>query len=261
MDLRRLPSFGRPTTEETASLGWTAPRPVPGGQRQQRAGGQRARSRSVRLLPSRVSHASPKLGPEQCYSYTRLQIRSILRGLIWLGAGGCRMHPFRMMGEHGYRATCAAAVLMALLAHVAGAGTNMTAAAAAVLNDTAAPATAVRAPVPRLPSEISPTVSIFFLEDLIPFADEPESNVCIEMVKRASSFSARRLNFGAGPRPAARQGSRHRGWHCWLAAGGIADMRHLLSAGAQSSPGTSRTLTATASPTSTASARTRTPSA
>ena len=43
--------------------------------------------------------------------------------------------------------------------------------------------------------EFSPTVSIFFLEDLVPFADDPSTNQCIEMVKRASSFNSRRLNM------------------------------------------------------------------
>jgi hypothetical protein len=105
------------------------------------------------------------------------------------------------MADHRRRVALAAAVL--LLAHAAAAAPPAAAPganASAGANTSAAPvATPIRAPVTRLPSEISPTVSIFFLDDLIPFADDPETNVCIEMVKRASSFSARRLNFGAGP--------------------------------------------------------------
>jgi hypothetical protein len=59
----------------------------------------------------------------------------------------------------------------------------------------AAGATNASAPVARKPQEFSPTISLFFLEDVIPFASNPESSVCIEQVKRASAFKAKRLNY------------------------------------------------------------------
>jgi hypothetical protein len=52
-----------------------------------------------------------------------------------------------------------------------------------------------QATIPRRPVEFSPSVSIFFLEDMVPFADDPSTNQCIEMVKRASSFNSRCLNL------------------------------------------------------------------
>jgi hypothetical protein len=73
----------------------------------------------------------------------------------------------------------AAPALLALLAFAAAAGAQS---------------------IPRSPVEFSPTISIFFLEDLVPFADDPSTNQCIEMVKRASSFNSRRLNMMCAPR-------------------------------------------------------------
>jgi hypothetical protein len=54
---------------------------------------------------------------------------------------------------------------------------------------------AAGAPIARAPVEISPTVSLFFLEDVLPLREDPESSICMDQVKRASAFNARRLNF------------------------------------------------------------------
>jgi hypothetical protein len=93
-----------------------------------------------------------------------------------------------MKGYH-FHSACGATALLFLLALLSRAAAAAAAPGIPSNNNTAI----ARA---RLPSEISPTVSIFFLEDVIPFADDEESSVCIEMVKRASGFAARRLNFG-----------------------------------------------------------------
>jgi hypothetical protein len=46
--------------------------------------------------------------------------------------------------------------------------------------------------------EISPSVSIFFLEDLIGISGDPSNggtNQCIEAVHRAAAFNNKRVNF------------------------------------------------------------------
>jgi hypothetical protein len=66
---------------------------------------------------------------------------------------------------------------------------------AVVCHVAAGAANASLAPLPRKPIEFSPSISLFFLEDVVPFAADPTSNVCIEQVKRSSAFNAKRLNF------------------------------------------------------------------
>ena len=84
-----------------------------------------------------------------------------------------------------------------------------------------AAATSAAFSLPRRPVEMSPSVSIFFLHDVLQFPGQGGSltSRCLAMLERAAQLNNRRVNFvSAPPPPACPPAARTRRYRCCPAA-------------------------------------------